>query len=84
MVQMAEVIVLEGNGTRPSHRGVWYSEDGKMFTLNTIERHIVCFAPEQNNCTSYKESDISATLCTKYHYGTGGDALLVCECEEQA
>lgn len=40
---MAEVIALEGNGARPSHRGCGYSEDGKMFTLNTIEQHVVCY-----------------------------------------
>jgi hypothetical protein len=38
---------------------------------------IICFVPEQNNCTAYKEGEISATLCTKYHYGGGGDAALI-------
>lgn len=37
------IICLEGNGIRPSHRGGGYSEEGKMFTLNTIERHAVCY-----------------------------------------
>ena len=37
------VICLEGNGARPSHKGSGISEDGRMFTLNTIERHAVCY-----------------------------------------
>lgn len=34
---------LEGNGSRPSHQGTGYSDEGKMFTLNTIEKHAVCY-----------------------------------------
>lgn len=37
------MIVLEGNGTRPSHHGDGYLESDKMYTLNTIERHAVCY-----------------------------------------
>lgn len=37
---------LEGNGARPSHRGAGYSDEGKMFTLNTIEKHSVCYSIE--------------------------------------
>lgn len=37
------VISLEGNGARPSHLGTGWSQDGKMFTLNTIEKHAVCY-----------------------------------------
>ena len=36
-------IALEGNGARPSHLGKGFSEDGKMYTLNTIEQHSVCY-----------------------------------------
>ena len=39
---------LEGNGARPSHQGTGYSDEGKMFTLNTIEKHAVCYAIEGN------------------------------------
>ena len=38
------IICLEGNGSRPSHRGGGYREDGRMFTLNTVDRHSVCYA----------------------------------------
>ena len=36
------MIVLEGNGTRESHKGDGYKESETMFTLNTVERHAVC------------------------------------------
>lgn len=37
------VIAMEGNGSRESHMGKSFSEDGVMYTLNTIERHSVCY-----------------------------------------
>lgn len=40
------VVALEGNGARPSHMGKGFSEDGTMYTLNTIEQHSVCYAEE--------------------------------------
>lgn len=36
------VVCMEGNGTRPSHRGDGIGED-VSFTLNTVERHSVCY-----------------------------------------
>ena len=39
----AVVYALEGNGARPSHLGKGWSDDGTMYTLNTIEQHSVCF-----------------------------------------
>lgn len=35
-------IVLEGNGSRPSHRGDGYAKSETMFTLNSTEQHAVC------------------------------------------
>jgi DNA (cytosine-5)-methyltransferase 1 len=37
------VICLEGNGTRPSHQGSGINDEGVCFTLNTIEKHAVCY-----------------------------------------
>lgn len=34
-----KVVVLEGNGNRPSHRGDGYSESDIMYTLNSTEVH---------------------------------------------
>ena len=37
------VVCLEGNGSRPSHRGDGYKVADEMFTLNTTEVHSVCY-----------------------------------------
>ena len=36
-------ICLEGNGSRPSHRGDGYIESDTMYTLNQTEQHGVCY-----------------------------------------
>jgi hypothetical protein len=36
------MIVLEGNGSRESHRGDGYKESETMYSLNTVEQHAVC------------------------------------------
>lgn len=36
------VVAVEGNGTRPSHRGDGYGGE-VSFTLNSVERHSVCY-----------------------------------------
>lgn len=61
------IICLEGNGSRPSHRGGGYSEEGKMFTINTIERHAVCYAifklkDNGNPKSGCHETDVCSTL----------------------
>ena len=43
----AVVYALEGNGARPSHMGKGFSGDGKMYTLNTIEQHSVCYSKQE-------------------------------------
>jgi hypothetical protein len=57
------VIAMEGNGARPSHMGKGYSEDGKMYTLNTIEQHSVCYSVDCRNLCMNKE--VSGTLQAK-------------------
>lgn len=37
------VVCLEGNGQRPSHQGDGYRVTDRMYTLNTIDRHAVCY-----------------------------------------
>ena len=37
------VVAIEGNGTRPSHHGNGYSEEGIGYTLNTTEHHGVAY-----------------------------------------
>ena len=41
------MIVLEGNGSRPSHRGDGYKESDVSFTLNSTEVHGVCWDGSQ-------------------------------------
>ena len=38
------MVVIEGNGTRPSHHGNGWKESETMYTLNTSERHAVAFS----------------------------------------
>ena len=56
-------IALEGNGARPSHMGKGFSEDGTMYTLNTIEQHSVCYSVDCLNL--YMNEEISGTLQAK-------------------
>ena len=46
------IVVVEGNGSRPSHKGDGYRESDVMYTLNTIEQHAVVYAidRESYNC----------------------------------
>ncbi len=37
------IAVVEGNGSRPSHKGDGYRESEVMYTLNTIEQHAVAY-----------------------------------------
>lgn len=39
----APVVAIEGNGSRPSHKGDGYKESDVMYTLNTTEVHAVAF-----------------------------------------
>lgn len=67
--QPAVCIALEGNGSRPSHRGGGYSEDGGMFTLNTIEKHGVCYAIDQQGGKGGANwlKDKMCTICSDSH-----------------
>ena len=61
------VYALEGNGARPSHLGKGFSEDGTMYTLNTIEQHSVCYSVDcRNGCLN---EELSITLQAKNQGG---------------
>lgn len=51
-----DIVCLEGNGARPSHRGDGYSEGGVMYTLNSVEVHCVCYSIGAYNSKAW-ESD---------------------------
>lgn len=38
-----DIVCLEGNGARPSHRGDGWVEGEVMYTLNSTEVHCVCY-----------------------------------------
>ena len=53
----SDIICLEGNGARPSHKGNGWSVGGAMYTLNSTEVHCVCYAIDHvvtggGNCTA--------------------------------
>ena len=52
----SDIICLEGNGYRPSHKGDgWRGGGGAMYTLNETEVHAVCYAVGidlYNQCTT--------------------------------
>jgi DNA (cytosine-5)-methyltransferase 1 len=43
IAQKNAVYSVEGNGSRPSHRGDGFSNDDVSYTLNSVERHAVCY-----------------------------------------
>lgn len=45
----ADIVCLEGNGARPSHKGNGWSVGGAMFTLNSTEVHCVAFSIHSYN-----------------------------------
>ena len=69
---ITQVIAIEGNGIRPSHKGLGYSKSEKMYTLNTIEIHKVAYSFDvrftsegtRNARGTVYETDTSRTLDT--------------------
>lgn len=39
----SDIVCLEGNGSRPSHKGDGWSVGETMYTLNSTEVHCVCY-----------------------------------------
>ncbi len=42
-ISRSNIVCLEGNGIRPSHRGDGYKKTGVMYTLNSTEVHGVAY-----------------------------------------
>ena len=47
----SDIICLEGNGYRPSHKGDGWIVGGAMYTLNSTEVHAVCYGVDCYNGT---------------------------------
>ena len=65
--------VVEGNGTRPSHRGDGYKDSDIMYTLNSVDRHAIAYgidraAFNQGKNAKYNiavEKEIEPTIVAK-------------------
>ena len=60
-----ETVVIEGNGTRPSHKGDGFKEADVMYTLNTVDRHAVTAPTYSSSKASFftqAEEDLANTL----------------------
>lgn len=55
MIDRNDVICLEGNGARPSHLGIGWSQKKCMFTLNSTEVH--CVAYKKRSSRESEEND---------------------------
>ena len=74
------IIVIEGNGTRPSHQGDGYKESDVMYTLNTVDRHAI-YAMTTGSFTQVAEDKAPTVLARDYKdptavcYGIGRDTF---------
>ena len=79
-VTKSETIVIEGNGSRPSHKGDGYKKSDVMYTLNTIDRHAV-YAMSTGSYAHIEEEKSPTLLARDYKdpnavcYGIGRDAF---------
>ena len=73
-------IVIEGNGTRPSHQGDGYKESDVMYTLNTVDRHAV-YSMTTGSFAQVSENTAPTVLARDYKdpttvcYGIGRDTF---------
>ena len=51
------MIVIEGNGSRPSHRGDGVKESETMYCLDQVDRHAVCYAVCSYESNSMKSAN---------------------------
>lgn len=55
-------IVIEGNGSRPSHKGDGFTESETMYTLNSTEKHAVVYGITSYNSNSFKSSNPNSAI----------------------
>ena len=67
----SDIVCLEGNGYRPSHRGDGWVVSDVMYTLNSTEVHAICYGISpyhskgmlsDNPKVGFYEADTSRTL----------------------
>lgn len=53
----SDIVCLEGNGARPSHRGDGWTVGGAMYTLNSTEVHCVAYGIGSYHSNAWKSSN---------------------------
>ena len=69
---MEPTVCIEGNGSRPSHKGDGWCESETMYTLNATEQHAVSYSLETFHCVA--EEEMAAPLKARDYK----DPLCVC------
>lgn len=75
-VPLIKTIAIEGNGSRPSHKGNGYKESDKMYTLNTTEIHGVGVFPQQAFDEYGEGKPLSTLKAQGGSYGGGSESLV--------
>ena len=53
----SDIVCLEGNGYRPSHKGDGWHIGETMYTLNTTEVHAICYAIGSYHSNAWKSDN---------------------------
>ena len=63
------IVCIEGNGSRPSHRGDGYAESDTMYTLNGTEHHAVAYGIDQQGGKggAAYTVDVAPTMASNSH-----------------
>ena len=78
------VVAIEGNGSRPSHRGDGFKESDAMYTLNSVEQHAVAYSMTTGSFPNVAKDKVppllardfkDATVVTEPSFGIGRDAF---------
>lgn len=78
------VVAIEGNGSRPSHRGDGFKEGDTMYTLNSVEQHAVAYSMTTGSFPNVAKDKVppllardfkDATVMTEPSFGIGRDAF---------
>jgi len=70
------VVVIEGNGARPSHKGDGYAQSETSYTLNAVEQHAVCYS--QDAYDKYTENEKGAAIKQSGgNIGGGSESIVI-------
>lgn len=78
----SDIVCLEGNGARPSHRGIGFIESEVMYTLNSTEVHAVAYGIEPGAAQRLNtENRIHKELCPTLRANAGDNQVSVAVCK---